>query len=371
MIKKQLFLYSTMVATLVIAPGINQPSSANLPLITSPEFESLCRSGNRECAMIGKASHLTTQLIYELFDAEKTGNPTQRQQAIANIATLYQTESDAIKVVNTRLNLSDFFILEKDQVLGGYAVFLSRGEIIAGGIDKVSFVIGFKGLYPSLEDPNDIAVAVSALPEHLYHDAGALIHQGFRDYSGSVFNHQISQEMINYILQLQDNPKTHVEIVVTGHSLGGSAILYAGMLVDAGINPENLKVIVFGSGPVAQASFISQYPDLIPKIIRIETPGDMLLYDDDSPMKPIYQILGYVPFGRLIKATGSDRLNQLNQQLAILQQQQQISPSPDFDTKRLNLLQQILQERVAIHVYSYRYYYQIYRSHQGGGGSLW
>ncbi|CDM97032.1 lipase family protein [Limnospira indica] len=371
MVKKRLFLYSTMVATLVIATGIRQPSSANVPLISSPEFESLCRSGNRECEMIGKASHFTTQLIYELFQAENTGNQAARQQAIANIAALYETEPDAIKVVNTRLRLSDFFLVEKDQHLGGYAVFLSRGELLPGGMEKVSFVIGFKGLYPSLEDPNDIAVAVSALPEHLYPGAGALIHQGFRDYSGSVFNHQISQEMIKDILDLQNNPKTDVEIVVTGHSLGGSSILYAAMLVDAGVNPENLKVIVFGSGPVAQANFISQYPDLIPNIIRIETPGDMLLYDDDSPMKPIYRALGYVPFGRLIKATGSDRLNQLNQQFAILQQQQQISPSPDFDTKRLNLLLQILQERIAIHVYSYRYYYQIYRHHQGGGGSLW
>lgn len=334
--------------------------------IRSPEFEAICASGpTADCEIIGKAAHLTTDLIYELFDGEITQNRAKYQSTIGAIAQLYGTEPNAVRVVNKRLKLSDFFIVEEDRVFGGYAVFIRSQTAESNNRQKATFVIAFKGVYPKLEDPNDIAAALSALPEHLYSEAGILIHRGFRDYSASVFQDETSQTAIADILRLQADPQTDVEVLVTGHSLGGCAILYAALLADAGVSPQNIRAIVFGSSPVATSDFITQYPALIPNITRVETEGDMLIYEDGSPMKPIYDTLGYVPFGKLIHAPASDRLNQLNRQLLTLEQRRQTSPSENLTSDYLNLAREILQERVAIHTDSYRYYYQRYRSGRG------
>ncbi|MEB3883190.1 lipase [Lyngbya sp. CCY1209] len=366
---KSLSLSSILIAGIFLFyPAISSRSQeiGAVPAIQSPEFEAICRSGpTADCETIGKAAHLTTDLIYELFDGEITHNRAKYQSIIGAIAQLYGTEPNAVQVVNKRLKLSDFFIVEADQVFGGYAVFIRPQNSESQGRQKAKFFIAFKGVYPKLEDPNDIAAALSALPEHLYRDAGVLIHRGFRDYAASVFQDETSQTAIADILRLQADPQTDVEVLVTGHSLGGCAILYAALLVDAGVSPQNIQAIVFGSGPVATSDFITQYPDLIPNITRVETGGDMLIYEDGSPMKPIYDTLGYVPFGKLIHAPASDRLNQLKQQLLILEQRRQTSPSENLTSDALNLAREILQERVAIHTHSYRYYYQRYRSGQG------
>ncbi len=81
--------------------------------------------------------------------------------------------------------------------------------------------------------------------------------------------------MLAEILSLQNQKNTDFDIFITGHSLGGAAILYAAMLIDAGVLPSHINVIVFGTPPIAQSSFVSKYQKLIPRINRVETEGDL------------------------------------------------------------------------------------------------
>ncbi|MGK7950881.1 MAG: lipase [Xenococcaceae cyanobacterium] len=329
--------------------------------LRSEQFEQLCSQPiPTECKDIGKAAHITTELIYELFEAERVRDENKRSDVINQITQLYKAEQ--IDIVNKRLKLSDFFKVEDDKVFGGYAVLIRSRKIQKNKRLKVSYTVAFKGVYNSLEDPNDIAASISGLPANLPKNAGVLIHQGFSHYAGSVFNDSKSRELLSEILNLQNRENTDLEILITGHSLGGAAILYAAMLTDAGVLPSNIKVVVFGSSPVAQQSFAHRYRELITKITRVENEGDMLIYEEDSPMKPIYDSLGYVPFGRLIKARATEKLISLNMQKIDLEKKMQDSPTQDMLTAYLNLTQQILEERVAIHVYSYRYYSQYYRA---------
>ena len=333
--------------------------------LRSEQFEQLCSQPIlTECKDIGKAAHIATELIYELFEAERLRDENKRSDVINQITQLYRAEQ--IDIVNKRLKISDFFQIEDDKIFGGYAVLIRRRKIQKNEKLKVSYIVAFKGVYNGWEDPNDIAASISGLPANLYENAGILIHQGFRNYAHSVFNDSKSRELLAEILNLQNQENTDLEILITGHSLGGCAILYAAMLTDAGVLPSFMKVIVFGSSPVAQQSFAHEYRELITKITRVENEGDMLIYEEGSPMKPIYDSLGYVPFGRLIKARATDKLIRLNMQKIDLEKKMQDSPAQDLLMAYLNLTQQILEERVAIHVYSYRYYSQYYRAVSAG-----
>jgi hypothetical protein len=332
-----------------------------VPKIHSPEFEELChQSLVGPCEAIAKASYLTTDLIYQLFDADRLADEKKKSAVINQISQLYQAEPNNLEVINKRFRMSNFFLVSDDQTFGGYAVLLRRQEKLVSGKNKTTFVIAFKGVYNNLEDPNDIMAAVSAMPDNLYPKAGAVIHRGFRDYASSVFYDLKNQKMLGEILRLQTESSNEVEIVVTGHSLGGCAILYAAMLADAGVLPQHLNVIVFGSAPVAQRNFSNEYPELISKITRVETEGDLLIYDGNRIMGPIYDSLGYLPFGHLIQAKAPEKLVQLSKRYLEVDGERRVNPSDKLDWEYLQLMQQIISERIDIHINSYDYYYQYY-----------
>lgn len=332
----------------------------NLPEIEvqSCQFEQLCSQQFTECEEIGKASYLTTNLIYQLFEAEKATDVRKRSEVIQEILQLY--EAKQVDVVNKRLQLSDFLLTQKEKTLGGYATLIRSREIADKGKKSFTYIIAFKGTSVAIDDPNDILVDLFVTPVELRQEAAVRLHQGIRNYASSVFDAPKSQELLAEILSLQQQENTYVNVLVTGYSLGVSAVPYAAMLTDAGVMPSNLKVIVFGGSPMAQKSFISRYRALISRITRIETQGDSLIYEQDSPVKFIYDSLGYVPFGNLLKAESTPRLINLKQQRIDLERRMQTDSSLELKKQYLVILQQILQEQIAIHKYSYRYYYQYY-----------
>ena len=64
------------------------------------------------------------------------------------------------------------------------------------------------------------------------------------------------------------------KIYITGHSSGGAvAILTAAVLIEAGINPEDIEVITFASPAVGNQAFVDKYKDTI-KLTRVVISGD-------------------------------------------------------------------------------------------------
>ncbi|MDV2994359.1 MAG: hypothetical protein N4J56_004013 [Chroococcidiopsis sp. SAG 2025] len=351
--------------------GISQPlnaqspaNTANLiPNVRSAQFEQLCLQRSVACADIGKAAHLTTNLIYQLFDTERTKNPTQRANVVNQIARLYEAKS--INVVNKRLKLSDFFIVKKDRVFGGYAILIRQLGKHQTGRRKLSYVIAFKGTYVGLEDPNDLAANVAGLPVNLYGNAAVLIHEGFKNYAGSVFADAKSKELVAEILRWQKQPNTDIEVLITGHSLGGTAILYAAMLADAGILPKNMRIIVFGTPAFTQQNFQQRYPTLVSRITRVETEGDFLSYEKPGLMRPIYDTLSYIPLGKPMKATAPEEYRELMEEREIVLKQYQASSSQESRANYLNVMKKVITMQSNIHVYGYRYFYEYYRRTQG------
>lgn len=364
-------LFLTRIALCWGLLGISQPLNAQSPdriaslisNVRSVQFEQLCFQRSIVCADIGKAAHLTTDLIYQLFDTERKQDPTQRTKIVNQIARLYDAKN--INVVNKRLKLSDFFVVRKDRVFGGYAILIRQLQKQELGRKKVGYIIAFKGTYVGLEDPNDLAANVAGLPVNMYKNAAILIHEGFKNYAGSVFADEKSKELISEILLRQKQPNTDVEVLITGHSLGGTAILYAAMLADAGVLPSNMRVIVFGAPAFTQQNFQQRYPTLVSRITRVETEGDFLSYEKPGLMRPIYDTLSYIPIGKPIKATAPVEYRELMKEREILLKQYQASSSPESRANYFNVMQKVIAAQSNIHVYSYRYFYEYYRRTQG------
>jgi Lipase (class 3) len=367
---KNLNLFLMRVALCWGLLGISQPLNAQaptntaklIPNVRSVQFEQLCSRRSIACADIGKSAHLTTDLIYQLFDTERTKNSTQRNKVIQAISQLYETKR--IDVVNKRLKLSDFFVMKKDRVFGGYAILIRQLEKQQLGRRKVSFVTAFKGTYVGLDDPNDLAANIAGLPVNMYKNAAVLIHEGFKNYAATVFADKASKELVSEILRWQKQPNTDVEVLITGHSLGGTAILYAAMLADAGILPANMKIIVFGTPAFTQQNFQQRYPSLVSRIIRVETEGDFLSYEKPGLMRPIYDTLSYIPLGKPIKATAPEEYRELMKEREIVLKQYQASTSPESRANYFNVMQKVIAAQSNIHVYSYRYFYEHYRRTQ-------
>lgn len=331
--------------------------------VRSSQFERLCLQRAVACEEIGKAAYMATGLVYQLFDAERVADNTKRKNAIARINRLYRARQ--IDVVNKRLKLSDFFIVKRDKVFGGYAVLIRQPVRQQLGSRKVSYVVAFKGTYFGADDPNDIIANVSGTPVNLYKRAAVLLHEGFKNYASSVFADPISKKFVAEILTAQNQPNTEVEVLVTGHSLGSASILYAALLEEAGVLPSNIRIITFGAPAFTQINFQQRYATLISNTIRVETEGDVLSYEKPGLLRPIYDSFSYLPLGKLVKAVAPQEYRNLLQQRELAEKKYQATQSQQARTASLNLLKKIFLTQANIHVYSYRYYYDYYLKTQG------
>ncbi|MDZ4870628.1 MAG: hypothetical protein CLLPBCKN_000016 [Chroococcidiopsis cubana SAG 39.79] len=342
----------------------NTLSAANISSnVRSSQFEQLCFQRSVACEEIGKAAYMATGLIYQLFDAERVADKTKRQNAIAQINRLYGARQ--IDVVNKRLKLSDFFIVKRDKVFGGYAVLIRQPVRQRLGRKKVSYIVAFKGTYFGIDDPNDIIANVSGTPVNLYKKAAVLLHEGFKNYAASVFADPTSKKFVAEILSAQDRPNTEVEVLITGHSLGSASILYAALLEEAGVLPDNMRVISFGAPAFTQRNFQQRYSRLIANTTRVETEGDVLGYEKPGLLRPIYDSFSYLPLGNLVKTVAPQEYRDLLKQRELVEKEYQATQSQQARTTSLNLLKKIFAAQSNIHVYSYRYYHDYYLKSQG------
>ncbi len=321
--------------------------------IVSPQFESLCRTNKQECKSIRIHSKVGTDLIYHFFDADRLKDINKLEEISQEIKTLLDVSE--IKVVNRRIPLSQFFTIDPKLIFGGYAI-LGRNQVIAeNGVTNAKYHIIVKGLFNELEDPNDIIAAISGIPDSLYGQAAIKLHQGMKNYAQAIFLSPEFQSLLTEIIELQKDEKNNIEITLSGHSLGASCILIAALMKDRGVKPENIKIITFGGPSFLQRGFIDRYSSLFSRTTRVELEGDMLNNEIDSPLFPVYAILNYLAFGNLIKGTvPRAKYKQVQSQIIRLSTGKL---SEDKLTELANLTLEALSERVQIHVFGYRRFF--------------
>ena len=169
----------------------------------------------------------------------------------------------------------------------------AKAYLVSKGNVKILTVAGTESL-------KDVEVDFRAGRVHLHDNSAPLdpteqnsgnklfVHRGFRDYADVV----LGDGVLEYLkTSLGKNPNE--KLYLTGHSLGGSVAVIAGLrLVDAGIPKERFKVITFGSMAACSRALAESYADKI-DVTRIAMKGDVL--------KKSMRVLGFVHFGETLK----------------------------------------------------------------------
>ena len=130
------------------------------------------------------------------------------------------------------------------------------------------------------------------------------VHRGFRDYADVVLGDGLAERLKT---SLEKNP--HETLYLTGHSLGGSVAIIAGLrLADAGISKERVKVITFGSPAIGSHALAKTYADKI-DLTRVVMSGDVI--------KKSLRALGYVQFGKTLEYRQSVTSNHMAHKMAV------------------------------------------------------
>jgi pimeloyl-ACP methyl ester carboxylesterase len=250
-------------------------------------FESFCNDQPLKCGKVGISAKLSLDDIYGVHDGKKT---------TADIAQTLQISNSNVKIVDQ--SESRLFLLPGQQAhVGGYAA-IAKKEVRNPdtGRETVVYTIVFKGTTPT--KLQDIVSDLVALPVPLNPNSDVKAHAGFRTYAHTVFNDQATTDMVKDIQDAKNGGKD-VDVLITGHSLGGAAAqLYAAYLADAGVLPQDMNIVTFGAPPPAQASFAQKYPEVVSRITRVETRGDGVL---DAPRAMnLYQTNGLEYFGQSV-----------------------------------------------------------------------
>jgi hypothetical protein len=189
-------------------------------------------------------------------------------------------------------NLSDIHIVDEENKdplsaasgdRGGFALLMRKEEQ-----GKITYVVSLKGTEKS--SVNDIFADFDSDPSKLgegnkgryasVESSDVLVPNGFRQYAKAVIDDRngLSFSLVQEVAKLQQEGKP-VEVVVTGHSLGGaSSVIYSAMLQDRGIKPENIKTITFAAPPAAnQQQFVNRYGRLGLNLTRVEDYGDAVI----------------------------------------------------------------------------------------------
>jgi Lipase (class 3) len=182
---------------------------------------------------------------------------------------------------------------------GGFALIFKKEEN-----GKVTYIVSLKGTEKS--SANDILSDLDSDPVELEQgDKGryssvetsdVIVPKGFRQYAKSVIDDREGQSfsLIQDVTKLQQENKK-VEVVVTGHSLGGaSSVIYSAMLQNRGIKPENIKIITFAAPPAAnQQQFVNRYGKLGSNMTRVQDYGDAVI---DLPINTDPKNIPNIPF---------------------------------------------------------------------------
>jgi len=127
-----------------------------------------------------------------------------------------------------------------------------------------------------------------------YTDMG--LHRGFNRHAQAILDLPIrtpigtNETLANFLLRNPDQ-----KIVLTGHCLGGSAVVViSARLVSLGVKPEQIRVVTFGAPAVGDKAFTKYFQKII-DMTRVVTTGDIFSRLPPRPMFP------YLQWGRIIR----------------------------------------------------------------------
>lgn len=139
------------------------------------------------------------------------------------------------------------------------------------------------------------------------------IHRGFDQYVQTAFNIKLDLNEDGQTDNLVELLKTHpkLQVLITGHSLGGAAAtLFAERLVAMGIPKEQVPVVTFGAPAVGNEAFAKQYGDKI-DLIRVRNEHDLV-------PKVLYAAGGnYTQFGQEIIFPLSNKYSDMSHPISL------------------------------------------------------
>ncbi|XP_052206614.1 lipase-like isoform X3 [Diospyros lotus] len=100
----------------------------------------------------------------------------------------------------------------------------------------------------------------------------AMVHHGF--YS-SYHNTTIRPGIVNAVKQAKEM-YGEINVMVTGHSMGGAMAAFCGLDLMVNIEAKNVHVVTFGQPRIGNAAFASYYSQLVPNTVRVTNDHDIV-----------------------------------------------------------------------------------------------
>ncbi|XAR54525.1 Triacylglycerol lipase [Bertholletia excelsa] len=100
----------------------------------------------------------------------------------------------------------------------------------------------------------------------------AMVHHGF--YS-AYHNTTMRPGVINAVKRTKQL-YGEIDIMVTGHSMGGAMAAFCGLDLTVNFKAQNVKVMTFGQPRIGNTAFASYYNELVPNTIRVTHENDIV-----------------------------------------------------------------------------------------------
>ncbi|QCD77010.1 triacylglycerol lipase [Vigna unguiculata] len=169
----------------------------------------------------------------------------------------------------------------------------TRCDGLTKGFDMIELVVDVEHCLQAFvgvaEDPHAIIIAFRGTNEHslqnwiedLYwkqHDINypgmgdAMVHRGFY----TAYHNTTIRPAILDAIERAKKFYGDIQIIVTGHSMGGAMASFCGLDLTVNKNEKNVQVMTFGQPRVGNAVFASLYSELVPCTVRVTNDHDIV-----------------------------------------------------------------------------------------------
>ncbi|KAL5150933.1 Lipase [Glycine soja] len=169
----------------------------------------------------------------------------------------------------------------------------SRCNGLTKGFEMIELVVDVEHCLQAFvgvaDDPHAIIIAFRGTNEHslqnwiedLYwkqHDINypgmddAMVHRGFY----TAYHNTTIRPAILDAVERAKKFYGDIEIIATGHSMGGAMASFCGLDLTVNQNEKNVQVMTFGQPRIGNAAFASLYTKLVPNTIRVTNDHDIV-----------------------------------------------------------------------------------------------